>query len=252
LSCGQDAKLLDAAGRGLGADIIAIDRPGIGRSDLWEVSSIAEWPHTVEQVADRLHLGEFAIAGWSAGGPYALACAAAMPDRVRAVATLAGMAPLDRRRQVFELGLWADVLLILAARRSVPAASALLRLGRMVPGRYAAGEIRRSAGSRDRAALTGPTLSWLLAAHRDATVRGVRGTAQDYRRFGGAWGVDLGAIGRTVTVWQGEQDALLPMNHARRLADALPRSTLKVVPSTGHFLPVVIADAVIDDLAPAR
>jgi pimeloyl-ACP methyl ester carboxylesterase len=201
LSCGQDAKLLDAAGRGLGADIIAIDRPGIGRSDLWEVSSIAEWPHTVEQVAD---------------------------------------------------GLWADVLLILAARRSVPAASALLRLGRMVPGRYAAGEIRRSAGSRDRAALTGPTLSWLLAAHRDATVRGVRGTAQDYRRFGGAWGVDLGAIGRTVTVWQGEQDALLPMNHARRLADALPRSTLKVVPSTGHFLPVVIADAVIDDLAPAR
>jgi uncharacterized protein len=51
------------------------------------MSSIAEWPRTVEQVA-----------GWSAGDPYALACAAVLPHRVRAVATLAGMAPLELGR----------------------------------------------------------------------------------------------------------------------------------------------------------
>jgi pimeloyl-ACP methyl ester carboxylesterase len=108
LSSALDAKLLDAAGQRSGADVIAIDRPGIGLSEDWNMSCIAEWPRTVEQVANLLDLGEFAVAGWSAGGPYALACAAALPHRVRAVATLAGMAPLADIRHVLELRMWAD------------------------------------------------------------------------------------------------------------------------------------------------
>ena len=67
LSSVLDAKFFDAAGRRCGADIIAIDRPGIGRSDAWDMSSIAHWPQMVEQVADLLDLDDFAVAGWSAG-----------------------------------------------------------------------------------------------------------------------------------------------------------------------------------------
>jgi len=55
---------------------------------------------------------------------------------------------------------------------------------------------------------------------------------------------------QSVAMWQGEQDVLLPMKHARRLATALPNGTLNVVASSGHYLPTVIADAVLDDLAP--
>ena len=36
---------------------------------------------------DRGHIG------WSGGGPHALACAAVLPDRIRAVATIGGVAP---------------------------------------------------------------------------------------------------------------------------------------------------------------
>jgi pimeloyl-ACP methyl ester carboxylesterase len=250
LSSGLDAKFFDAAGWRCGADIFAIDRPGIGRSEAWGMSSITHWPHMVEQVADLLGLDDFAVAGWSAGGPYALACAAAMPHRVRAVATLAGMAPLECVRHVFELRLWADLLLIPVARLSLRAAAALLWLGRRMPNRYLAWEIRRTAGSRDGALLREQPLQWVIAAYREATVGGVYGTAQDYRRFGGSWGFDLGAVHQSVTVWQGEQDILLPMDHARRLASALPSSTLNVVASSGHYLPAVIADVVLDDLAP--
>jgi pimeloyl-ACP methyl ester carboxylesterase len=42
LSCGRDAKVIDAAARRCGADIISIDRPGIGRSDVWSMSLIAQ------------------------------------------------------------------------------------------------------------------------------------------------------------------------------------------------------------------
>ena len=72
----------------------------------------------------------------------------------------------------------------------------------------------------------------------------------EYRRYYGSWGFDLGRIQQSVTVWQGDQDTLVPMNHARRLASALPNSTLQVVPSTGHLLPLVIADEILEDLAP--
>jgi len=39
------------------------------------------------------------------------------------------------------------------------------------------------------------------------------------------------------------------MRHARRLATALHRSTLKMVPSAGHLFPLVIADEILEDLA---
>jgi pimeloyl-ACP methyl ester carboxylesterase len=219
------------------------------------MSSIAQWAETVERVANQLHVGEFAVAGWSGGGPYALACAAAMPRRVRAVATLAGMAPLQTFRHIGELGLLADVLLIPATRTSPRAAAALLWLTRFLvrwlPDRYLAWEVRRTAGSRDRVALDEETVSWVVAAVREATICGVRGTAEEYRRFGDPWwGFGLHQVQQSVTMWQGEQDTLLPMSHARRLASALPRSMLRVVPLTGHYLPAVIADAVLEDLAP--
>ncbi len=251
LSSALDARFFDDAGRRCGADIIALDRPGVGRSDFVAVPDIAQWPPIVESVADLLGLPTFAIAGWSAGGPYALAAAAALPRRVRAAATLAGMAPLQTSRQIFELGLWADVVLIPAARRSIKLAAAALALGRMVPAQYLAWELRRTAGNRDRAALDEQRIQWIIAAHREATVGGVRGTAEDYRRFGSAWGFELAAVHQPVTVWQGQEDSLLPMKHAQRLASALPNSTFNTVAAAGHYLPAILTAAVLDDLAPA-
>ncbi|HEX6856669.1 MAG TPA: alpha/beta fold hydrolase [Streptosporangiaceae bacterium] len=44
-------------------------------------------------VLDHLEAGPFLTAGWSGGGPHALACAALLPDRCLAAASLAGVAP---------------------------------------------------------------------------------------------------------------------------------------------------------------
>ena len=173
LSCGMDATVMDEAARSCGAEIIAIDRPGIGRSDLWSMASVGQWGHTVAQVADLLLLDDFAVAGWSGGGPFALACAAAMPGRVRVVATIDGMAPLERLRNVFEIGFLPDELLIPAARWAPWAAAALLQLIRRVPPRVLGWVLPHLAGSRDGAALNPPPLS-LLATHREVMSGGVQ------------------------------------------------------------------------------
>ena len=44
-------------------------------------------------VLDELGADSFVTAGWSGGGPHALACAAALPGRCLAAASIAGVAP---------------------------------------------------------------------------------------------------------------------------------------------------------------
>lgn len=202
LICGLDAKLIATAGRRCGADIISIDRPGIGYSDLWRMTSVAEWPRIVEQVADLLHLSEFAVAGWSGGGPYALACAAAMPNRVRAVATVAGMVPLERAGHIFELGLWADGVVIPTAHVAPRVAAPLFWLARWAPDRYLAWEaVRGATSSTDRTALK-LALPTLMTAIREATRGGVSGMVDEYRRYYGSWGFAPGEVRQPVTIWQ--------------------------------------------------
>jgi pimeloyl-ACP methyl ester carboxylesterase len=193
LSCGLDGCFIDDAAKRFGADVIAIDRPGIGRSERRELESVGSWPVTVNLVADRLGIGEFAVVDWSAGGPYALACAAKLTTPVRWVATLAGMASLETACHVVELGMWADIVLI-AVARNVPTAAAIgLSMARLVPHPVLRWQIRRTMVPSEHG-VRASIESLTLAAHREAMDRGVRGTVDDYRRFSVPWGFALGEI----------------------------------------------------------
>jgi hypothetical protein len=72
----------------------------------------------------------------------------------------------------------------------------------------------------------------------------------EHRRYYGAWGFDLDEVRQSVTIWQGEQDTFVRMSHAGRLATAPSHAILRVVPPTGHLLPLVVADEIVEDLAP--
>ena len=79
--------------------LVSYSRPRIAGStprDLDGPSSrIADDVPDSVAVLDHLGIDEFITLGWSGGGPRALACAALLPDRCRAAATLAGVAPYD-------------------------------------------------------------------------------------------------------------------------------------------------------------
>src|SRR5690242_16188951 len=70
-----------------GVRLIAPTRPGYGDSTLSPPGLARTAPDTVE-LADQLGLDRFALVGSSGGGPFALAVAAAAPERVSAVAVL--------------------------------------------------------------------------------------------------------------------------------------------------------------------
>jgi pimeloyl-ACP methyl ester carboxylesterase len=74
----------------LSLQVISLERPGFGLSDPAPDRRITTWPADVVTVADRLGIDRFAVMGVSAGGPYALACAAVVPERLTRVGVVSG------------------------------------------------------------------------------------------------------------------------------------------------------------------
>ncbi|MCB0946311.1 MAG: alpha/beta fold hydrolase, partial [Mycobacterium sp.] len=64
-----------------GIRLIGVDRPGIGSSTPHQYENVLAFATDMQTMADVLGVGKMAVVGLSGGGPYALACAAAMPDR---------------------------------------------------------------------------------------------------------------------------------------------------------------------------
>ena len=65
--------------------LVTVDRPGVGGSDVLLRRTYGDWPSDVVELADALEVERFGVVGWSAGGPYAAACAARIPERLTGV-----------------------------------------------------------------------------------------------------------------------------------------------------------------------
>ena len=73
--------------------LIGLDRPGIGSSTPYQYDTVFAFADDLRAIADTLGIDKFEVIGLSGGGPFTLACAAAMPDRVVAAGVLGGIAP---------------------------------------------------------------------------------------------------------------------------------------------------------------
>src|SRR4029077_14665813 len=73
--------------------LIGVDRPGIGAASPYQYDTVFAFAEDLRTIADTLGIDKFEVIGLSGGGPYTLACAAAMPDRVVAAGVLGGGAP---------------------------------------------------------------------------------------------------------------------------------------------------------------
>jgi pimeloyl-ACP methyl ester carboxylesterase len=224
-----------AAAESAGARLVTWARPGYGASTRRPGRSVADAAADVAVVADALGLARFAAVGYSGGGPHALAGAALLPDRVSAVATLAGVAP-DPGSDDWFTGM-ASAAALQAAREGLDARAAL-------PDDFDP----QSFVDADWAALDGP---W-AALGEDAQAGGREGPfglIDDDVAFARPWGIDLAALRAPVLLVQGDADRVVPPSHVRLLADLLPHAEVRIRPGDGHVsvlaaLPEVLAWAV--------
>lgn len=85
--------LMDAVAKRLGLRIVAPDRPGFGRSDFQAGRRLSGWQKDVASLADALSFERFSVLGISGGGPYVLACAEQLAERIDKASIVCGLGP---------------------------------------------------------------------------------------------------------------------------------------------------------------
>jgi pimeloyl-ACP methyl ester carboxylesterase len=240
----------EQAARELGICLVAPDRPGTGGTDLRRLSRLADWAEDARLVLDALQVDEAAFFGVSAGGPFAAACAAEMPGRVRSLTLVSplggpgwptrGMSPGERMslalaRQAPGFGGWFLGRLAVLARRS--------------PRLF----FRMTATSLpdiDIHALAEPgAREDFVTNYLEAFRLGSLGVAQDLRVLTRPWGFELGSITAPTLIRHGDADVTVPLRHARLYAEAIPGAHLHIHRGDGHFSILAGARELLEPLA---
>jgi pimeloyl-ACP methyl ester carboxylesterase len=244
-----------AADRGIA--IAFLSRAGFGGSTRQEGRTVASAAADAAALADHLGRETFLTAGWSGGGPHALACAALLPDRVRAAATIAGVAPYEAEGLDWTAGMGEDnqIEYPLAARDPqellrwmAPQASAMAK----IEPEDVVSEMRSLMSGVDAAQVTGEFGANLAASFRSAFRHGAWGWYDDDLAFVGDWGFDVADIRVPVSVWQGREDLFVPITHGEWLAAHIPGARAHLRPEHGHLsLGIGAFGEILDDLVEA-
>jgi len=250
------AGLVDAAAR-RGLRTIAYARPGYGASTARPGRTVADAAADTAAVLDALGATTFVTFGWSGGGPHALACAALLPDRCRAAATVAGVAPFHAPGLDWLAGMGPENHEEFgAATAGAAELSRYLRVQAAGLATVTADEVAAALGGLvstvDSQYLTGEFAEFLAGSFRASVASGIDGWRDDDLAFVTDWGFRLDAA-TDVTVWQGGQDRMVPYEHGVWLAAALPGARARLRPADGHLSLVVGAlDEILDDLCAPR
>jgi pimeloyl-ACP methyl ester carboxylesterase len=247
--------LVRAAGA-RGMRVASYSRCGYGASPRREGRSIADEAAITAALADRLGFERFLTAGWSGGGPSALACAALLGDRVKACLALASLAPRAEAGAAWEAWHtpeqrqeWDDLAgdptpIIPEFQATVP------QFARMTGHRLSAiaGPPDARAIAQDHAGNVEPAL---VRSMRRAVSRGYFGFLDDNLAQARDWGFRVAEIRVPVVVRHGELDRLVDVRQGRWLAATIQGARGRFLPDAGHGSIALPWSEVVDDLVSA-
>ena len=234
-----------------GARVIAPDRPGYGLSDFQPRRTVMDWGRDIEALADALDIERFAVLGYSGGGAFAAACAVALPERLAGITMVSSTGPPEftgsiggftrlHRLQWFVARRLPPLVWLYTARLAARARRDAESL---------VDERASSSPTADRTVMERPVIRTMMAEDwKEAFRQGGRATAYEFTLLTRPWGFRLDEIEAPVHLWHGEQDAIIPVQLARRTAAAIPRCQATFVPDAGHLVLIDHAGAILDTL----
>lgn len=232
--------------------LIAVERPGIGASTPHAYRCILDWGADIERLCDALDLDRIAVAGLSGGGPYALACARAMPQRVVQVAILGGVAPsVGPDTPAGGLTALARPFgpLLRATRQPLGRLFRSLTLGLEPIGTRVVEAFAALMPPGDRRVFEDELIRRMFV---EDLVLGARTQMQavllDAILFGRHWGFGLDEIEVPVQMWYGDGDRIVPLSHGEFMARRIPKATLRIRHEEGHLGGLAAADEVFEAL----
>jgi pimeloyl-ACP methyl ester carboxylesterase len=262
--------------------LYTLDRPGFGLSTYDPDRKVMDWPNDVAAFAKHAGLERFAVLGGSGGGPYAIACARALPaETMTRVGLLAPAGPWDKAG--IKDVMWSSWFTHLAAIYT-PSLLRIVADGAVGSARWAVGTnmvkgwidqtlealTKKEQEESQKSEALGEGSTWKLledetrpskttAQRRDDTVRilleafaqGSEPSVQEARLLTTDWGFKFEDVAYDkIQIWHGTKDINSPISHIRWMAEHLQHADLVEYEDENHFAVVKHLDDIIGGLIP--
>ncbi|CAM5357276.1 MULTISPECIES: alpha/beta fold hydrolase [Streptomyces] len=248
-------RAIERAAHAQGLRHVSFSRAGYGGSTRLPGRDVAAVAADVADLLDHLGARRCLVAGWSGGGPHALATAALLPDRVAGVLSIAGFAPYDAPGFDYTEGMGeANVegfAVVLQGEGPLREHLEKKALGRQDADAEA---LRAALGTLlspvDQESLTDEFAEDVSAGFAEGLRNGVDGWADDDLAFVRPWGFSLDDITVPAFVWHGSEDLMVPFSHGRFLAKHIPGAAAHLEEGEGHLtITVGAAGRMLEELA---
>ncbi|WP_204804010.1 alpha/beta fold hydrolase [Mycobacterium riyadhense] len=229
----------DQAAKRTGFRLIAVDRPGFGRSTFQERRRLRDWPADVCALADALELDDFGVVGHSGAGPHLFACGALIsPARLAFVGALGPWGPLVTPEIMRGLNAADRCYALIARRAQWMFGASFAPLGwcaKYSPGLFAT-LVTASVPTVDKRRMLDPLfLKHFQAMQLEAFRQGSRGGAYEAFLEYRPWDFDLAEVAVPVHIWLGDRDSFVPRAMGEYLEGAIPNVDFHWVEGKGHF-----------------
>ena len=221
----------------LGVRVIAADQPGVGGSSPQRGRRMVDWGKDMEELADALGLGQFAVAGHSGGSPHTLAIPYRMPDRVTKIVLASPVAPLDEKgmarmmvnkdlklvaklHHLHHLIKWGSDYSAKKAEKDIPS--------------FVEATAEEDESDRDTFLADPAQREMFEASFTAGMIQGGEGIYEMTMALWD-WGFRPEDIGHHVELFYGDADDILDPKMPLHLAERLPDCTTHVWPGAGHY-----------------
>ncbi len=246
-------RVLERAAHQRGLRVVTASRPGYGDSTRQPGRSVVDVVSDTAAVLGAIGAPRCVVAGWSGGGPHALACAARL-DAAAAVLVIAGVAPYGAEGLDWMAGMGADNVMEFGASlqgegrlrpfleeareelKEVTAAGIVTSLDSLLP-------------DVDKAVLTDEFGEDMASGFHEALRIGVDGWLDDDLAFVKPWSFDLSEISVPTMIWQGSEDLMVPFAHGRWLTSRVVGASAHLEQGEGHLsVGIGALDRMLDEL----
>jgi pimeloyl-ACP methyl ester carboxylesterase len=249
-------RALQRAAHARGLRLVTTSRPGYGDSTRQPGRSIVDAAADTEAALAAIGADRCLIAGWSGGGPHALACGARL-GAAAAVLVIAGVAPYGAEGLDWMSGMGEEnVAEFSAAIQGEDVLRSYLQpqgdLLRDITAADIVSSLQTVLPDVDRAEITGEFGEDMAASFREAVRAGVDGWLDDDLAFANPWGFSLDEISVPTMIWQGTADLMVPNSHGQWLASHLPAAMAHLEEGQGHLsIGLGALDRMLDELTEA-
>ena len=249
-------RALERAAHERGLRLVTTSRPGYGDSTRQPGRAVVDVAADTAAVLAAIGAERCLIAGWSGGGPHALACGARL-GAAAAVLVIAGVAPHEAEGLDWMAGMGEEnIVEFSAAVHGEDELRSYLLQEREQLKDITAADVASSLETLlpdvDRAVLTGEFAEDMAASFREAVRVGAEGWLDDDLAFASPWGFGLDEISVPVMIWQGSADLMVPFSHGQWLASHLPAASAHLQQGEGHLsVGLGALDRMLDELVAA-